>query len=118
VKQLGLYEFFLIDLDALDTGTSSPIQHTYPPMNSPSPVPPARPPKSFEAAPTPPQLPPAATAAATASTTTATQENDATNGLIQELIDMGFSREQAQNALEKNDNDISKATNFLLDFNE
>jgi uncharacterized UBP type Zn finger protein len=48
----------------------------------------------------------------------ANQENKMTNGLIQELINMGFTREQAQNALEKNDNDISKATNFLLDFSE
>ncbi|GAB5590120.1 hypothetical protein Unana1_05020 [Umbelopsis nana] len=90
------------------SGTSSPIQHTYPPMRSPSPVPPARPPKAFDA-PTPPPLP---------APVPVTQENDATSGLIQELTDMGFSREQAQNALEKNGNDISKATNFLLDFNE
>ncbi|KAI8377813.1 uncharacterized protein BYT42DRAFT_571789 [Radiomyces spectabilis] len=35
--------------------------------------------------------------------------------LVQELINMGFSRVQAVEALEKNDNDLIKATNFLLD---
>ncbi|KAH8551636.1 hypothetical protein BGW37DRAFT_491691 [Umbelopsis sp. PMI_123] len=94
------------------SGTTSPIQHTYPPMRATSPVPPvppARPPKAFDTTPPPP--PPPVPAAANT-------ENSVNNGLIQELIDMGFTREQAQNALEKNDNDISKATNFLLDSSE
>ncbi|KAI9279518.1 hypothetical protein BC943DRAFT_348244 [Umbelopsis sp. AD052] len=91
------------------SGTTSPIQHGYPPLRATSPTPPARPPKAFDTTPPPP--PPPVPAAAN-------QENNMTNGLIQELIDMGFTREQAQNALEKNDNDISKATNFLLDFSE
>lgn len=90
-------------------GTTSPIQHSYPPLRATSPNPPARPPKAFDTTPPPPPPPVPAVA---------NQENKMTNGLIQELIDMGFTREQAQNALEKNDNDISKATNFLLDFSE
>ncbi|KAF7726147.1 hypothetical protein EC973_009039 [Apophysomyces ossiformis] len=35
--------------------------------------------------------------------------------LVHELVNMGFSRPQAMEALEKNDNDLTKATNFLLD---
>lgn len=35
--------------------------------------------------------------------------------LIAELGNMGFTRAQAIDALEKNDNDLIKATNFLLD---
>jgi hypothetical protein len=35
--------------------------------------------------------------------------------LITELGNMGFTRAQAIDALEKNDNDLIKATNFLLD---
>ncbi|KAL0089262.1 hypothetical protein J3Q64DRAFT_1808580 [Phycomyces blakesleeanus] len=37
------------------------------------------------------------------------------NDLVRELINMGFSRSQAEEALEKNENDLTKATNFLLD---
>ncbi|KAG2189309.1 hypothetical protein INT44_004451 [Umbelopsis vinacea] len=35
---------------------------------------------------------------------------------LQELLNMGFSREQAVDALRRYDNDLEKATNFLLDF--
>lgn len=35
---------------------------------------------------------------------------------VAELMNMGFSRQQAVDALEKNDYDMSKATNFLLDW--
>ncbi|KAH8554905.1 hypothetical protein BGW37DRAFT_451581 [Umbelopsis sp. PMI_123] len=35
---------------------------------------------------------------------------------LQELLNMGFSREQAIDALRRYDNDLEKATNFLLDF--
>jgi hypothetical protein len=35
--------------------------------------------------------------------------------LITELGNMGFTRAQAIDALEKNENDLIKATNFLLD---
>jgi len=34
---------------------------------------------------------------------------------VQQLLGMGFTRDQAVQALEKNDYDLSKATNFLLD---
>ncbi|GAB5586390.1 hypothetical protein Unana1_01290 [Umbelopsis nana] len=34
---------------------------------------------------------------------------------LQELLNMGFSREQAVDALRRYDNDLEKATNFLLD---
>lgn len=35
---------------------------------------------------------------------------------LQELLNMGFSREQGIDALRRYDNDLEKATNFLLDF--
>ncbi|KAI9267431.1 hypothetical protein BY458DRAFT_511760 [Sporodiniella umbellata] len=41
--------------------------------------------------------------------------NTAYEHLIEELNNMGFSRLQAIDALEKNDHDLIKATNFLLD---
>lgn len=52
--------------------------------------------------PPPPPLPPLPT-------------NSPHENLITELGIMGFSRAQAIDALEKNDNDLIKATNFLLD---
>lgn len=56
--------------------------------------------------PLPPPPPPAPPAPAT---------HPAHDNLIQELVNMGFSRPQAADALEKNDHDLTKATNFLLD---
>ncbi|ORZ15354.1 hypothetical protein BCR42DRAFT_353611 [Absidia repens] len=45
--------------------------------------------------------------------------NDNNNGpeyaLVQELANMGFSHSQATDALQKNENDLARATNFLLD---
>ncbi|KAG2185725.1 hypothetical protein INT43_002160 [Umbelopsis isabellina] len=104
------------------SGTSSPVPHQYPPKAAspapapaPAPAPPARPPKAFEKTSSgPPPPPPPVPAAHTENI----HANDSNNGLIKELVDMGFSRDQAQVALEKNDNDISKATNFLLDSSE
>ncbi|ORZ01328.1 hypothetical protein BCR43DRAFT_522191 [Syncephalastrum racemosum] len=55
----------------------------------------------------PPRPPPPATAAA--------NNNGNVDILIQELVNMGFSKPQATDALEKNENDLTKATNFLLD---
>jgi hypothetical protein len=37
------------------------------------------------------------------------------DNLVIELGNMGFSRAQAIDALEKNDHDLMRATNFLLD---
>lgn len=51
---------------------------------------------------TPPPLPPLPM----------TQPNE---NLITELSNMGFTRAQAADALQKNDQDLIKATNFLLD---
>lgn len=76
--------------------------------NSSSPVisPPVLPPPSdyhkSNSTPTPPPLPPLPPVTP--------NEN-----LITELGNMGFSRAQAIDALEKNDHDLIKATNFLLD---
>lgn len=83
-----------------------PSSSTSSPIMSP-PAPPVLPPpsdyhKSTSKVPTPPPLPPLPT--------TSPHEN-----LIIELGIMGFSRAQAIDALEKNDNDLIKATNFLLD---
>ncbi|KAG1455219.1 hypothetical protein G6F56_007119 [Rhizopus delemar] len=41
--------------------------------------------------------------------------NTAYEHLIEELNNMGFTRLQAIDALEKNDHDLIKATHFLLD---
>ncbi|KAI8363201.1 hypothetical protein B0O80DRAFT_492349 [Mortierella sp. GBAus27b] len=40
------------------------------------------------------------------------------NSLIQQLVNMGFTREQSRTALEKYDYDLEKATNHLLDFDD
>ncbi|KAG0305726.1 hypothetical protein BGZ98_003682, partial [Dissophora globulifera] len=40
------------------------------------------------------------------------------NSLIQQLVNMGFTREQSRSALEKYDYDLEKATNHLLDWDE
>ncbi|CDH60755.1 hypothetical protein RO3G_03656 [Lichtheimia corymbifera JMRC:FSU:9682] len=57
----------------------------------------------------PPPLPPPPPAPPASAT------HPAHDNLIQELVNMGFSRPQAADALEKNDHDLTKATNFLLD---
>ncbi|KAI9025793.1 hypothetical protein CLU79DRAFT_743097 [Phycomyces nitens] len=75
--------------------------HPRPPPNIP------KPPSEYRSDPgspnSPPPLPPLPLAA------------PPLNDLVRELINMGFSRSQAEEALEKNDNDLIKATNFLLD---
>ncbi|KAG0371323.1 hypothetical protein BGZ54_006612 [Gamsiella multidivaricata] len=40
------------------------------------------------------------------------------NSLIEQLVNMGFTREQSRSALEKYDYDLEKATNHLLDWDE
>ncbi|KAF9188838.1 hypothetical protein BGZ51_000296 [Haplosporangium sp. Z 767] len=40
------------------------------------------------------------------------------NSLIEQLVNMGFTREQSRGALEKYDYDLEKATNHLLDWDE
>ncbi|KAI8598221.1 hypothetical protein EDD21DRAFT_383088 [Dissophora ornata] len=40
------------------------------------------------------------------------------NSLINQLVNMGFTREQSRTALEKYDYDLAKATNHLLDWDE
>ncbi|KAI1316113.1 hypothetical protein EDD11_010427 [Mortierella claussenii] len=40
------------------------------------------------------------------------------NSLIDQLVNMGFTREQSHSALEKYDYDLEKATNHLLDWDE
>jgi hypothetical protein len=42
-------------------------------------------------------------------------DNDDNSDLIKEIIHMGFTKEQAIDALEKYDYDLHKATNYLLD---
>lgn len=85
------------------SSTSSPI------ISPPPPVLP--PPSDYHRAsnsntPTPPPLPPLPNQ----------QQSPSPNeGLIAELGNMGFTRAQAIDALEKNDHDLIKATNFLLD---
>ncbi|RUS23231.1 LOW QUALITY PROTEIN: hypothetical protein BC937DRAFT_90350 [Endogone sp. FLAS-F59071] len=131
-------------LTSYSTGTPPPPQHKYPPRpvepsRSTSPVPPARPPKYYAGASTPsPAGSPALASAALPIFTEPAQyralagtppplpplPSQATEGDIQlgdkhqvaELMNMGFSRQQAVDALEKNDYDLSKATNFLLDW--
>ncbi|KAI9303863.1 hypothetical protein BJ944DRAFT_241069 [Cunninghamella echinulata] len=68
-------------------------QHGYPPMDTSISKPPLLPP-----------LPPMNN-----------NNNGSNEMLIQELANMGFSRSQAIDALQKNDNDLVRATNFLLD---
>ncbi|CEP08573.1 hypothetical protein [Parasitella parasitica] len=59
---------------------------------------------------TPPPLPPLPP-----SSQQQQQQQQPNEDLINELGNMGFSRGQAIDALEKNDHDLIKATNFLLD---
>ncbi|CAG8593283.1 7553_t:CDS:2 [Ambispora leptoticha] len=46
---------------------------------------------------------------------TASPEINKDSEVLKQLVNMGFSREQAIDALEKYDNDLVKATNYLLD---
>jgi hypothetical protein len=58
--------------------------------------------------------PPTATSALTSSSVRSPQVSEPQG--LQELLNMGFSREQGIDALRRYDNDLEKATNFLLDF--
>jgi hypothetical protein len=79
----------------LSGGASSPRTTT-------PPIPPV--PSNYRSQiPTPPPLPPPPCS------------NNDLDPLISELGNMGFSRAQAIDALEKNDHDLIKATHFLLD---
>ncbi|CEI93661.1 hypothetical protein RMCBS344292_07892 [Rhizopus microsporus] len=74
------------------SSTSSPI------ISHPSSL---KPPAHSAVSPTPPPIPPL--------------PNPPYEHLIEELNNMGFTRAQAIDALEKNNHDLIKATNFLLD---
>ncbi|KAI9243446.1 hypothetical protein BDA99DRAFT_530459 [Phascolomyces articulosus] len=92
-------------------------QHTYPPVARP-PIPaPALPPKPYGSSPSSAQTSPRAASVTPISDSPPPPipPHPHHDDLIKELVNMGFSKPQAAEALEKNDHDLTKATNFLLD---
>ncbi|KAG2225413.1 hypothetical protein INT45_010049, partial [Circinella minor] len=93
-------------------------QHTYPPQPRPPISAPALPPKPYGSSPSSPaQTSPRAASATPLSDSPPIPPHPQHDELIEELVNMGFSKPQAAEALEKNDHDLTKATNFLLDHN-
>ncbi|KAI8086744.1 uncharacterized protein BX664DRAFT_336654 [Halteromyces radiatus] len=83
-------------------GNSPNASPQIPPPPPPPPPSSSSPSSSHHGSPTlPPPLPPL--------------PNGTQESLIQELANMGFSHSQAADALQKNENDLTRATNFLLD---
>ncbi|KAI8989298.1 hypothetical protein BDB01DRAFT_532929 [Pilobolus umbonatus] len=121
-----------------NTNNTSNNNYSQPPiMNRPHPPPvnntPALPPKYFNTSPlpssslsspviSPPQLPPPGNYHKSLNTPTPpplpplpNQNLSPYEDLVTELVNMGFTRAQSIDALEKNDHDLIKTTNFLLD---
>ncbi|KAI9492664.1 hypothetical protein BDB00DRAFT_827587 [Zychaea mexicana] len=91
-------------------------QHTYPPTRPHVPAP-ALPPKPYASSPSSAQTSPRAASVTPVSDSPPppVPPHPQHDDLIEELVNMGFSKPQAADALEKNDHDLTKATNFLLD---